>query len=281
MHYIGEFHTYERLYSLLTARLLDKGTEVDVGEWQSTDISGKPEMVSFELDQVSFDYRITAGDTIPANLPWAEEHFQERVSGIPHNPPPSHKNWPYAQTNNDQWKGKGQFSHTYPERIWPKEAGYFTIDTGEGVNAYGIRFDYGDLTDVISLLINNPLTRQAYLPIWFPEDTGVVHGKRVPCTLGYHFMIRNNQLTCTYYIRSCDLRRHFADDLYMAVRLAQWVAGKISGVLQVRQGFPLIAHRVIMHIASLHIFQGDYQMMTSYGPKPEVQVSSNIMKGLG
>ena len=30
--------------------------------------------------------------------------------------------------------------------------------------------------DVIDLLEREPFTRQAYLPIWFPEDTGAFHG---------------------------------------------------------------------------------------------------------
>ena len=67
--------------------------------------------------------------------------------------------------------------------------------------------DYGDLDDVVTLLTNDPLTRQAFLPMWFPEDTGVVHGTRVPCSLGYHFMQRDGRLSITYYIRSCDIVR--------------------------------------------------------------------------
>jgi thymidylate synthase len=76
---------------------------------------------------------------------------------------------------------------------------------------------------VIDLLRDRPTTRQAFIPIWFPEDTGAHHGERVPCTLGYHLMARDGRLKIVYYMRSCDFLRHFRDDVYMAGRLCQWV----------------------------------------------------------
>jgi len=203
-------------------------------------------------------------------LPWAEDHFKERISGEPLNPPPSNEWWPFAQKNNQEHKSEGEaFSHTYPERMWPKWAGeaYADMSESDAVNwdpMHGIRFYYGDLDDVIKLLRTQPNTRQAFLPIWFPEDTGVVHGKRVPCTLGYHFQIRNRELQITYYMRSCDLLRHFQDDVYMAGRLAQYVAGELNIS---EHGFRRKPHaeykatKLIMHIANLHVFNGDVAMM--------------------
>ena len=44
-------------------------------------------------------------DEIKPNLPWADEHFDERVGGQPLNPPPSHVRWPFAQKNNAQFGG--------------------------------------------------------------------------------------------------------------------------------------------------------------------------------
>lgn len=284
----------------LDRMMVNKGEKVDVGQWQSTDISDKPEMVTRELSHVSLSFGWLVRDwdvegmqaLIPANQPWAETHFQERVSGVPHNPPPSHKLWPFAQADNEKWVDGDKFSHTYPERMWPKQAGYFTLDTGEAVDAYGLRFLYGDLHDVMSLLIDHPYTRQAFLPIWFPEDTGVVHGERVPCTLGYHFMIRNGLLTMTYYMRSCDLRRHFTDDVYLAARLAQWISDQISETLWERHEMRVRSGLLNMHIASLHIFEGDWEFMrdeiknnkelnfvSRYGAGGDM--TEQLMKGLG
>lgn len=238
----------------LVVRVVKVGQEVEVGEWQSQDVRDKPEFISRELRHEVF--KLNVEDTmedlqrdVKPNLPWAEDHFRERVSGQPMNPPPSEAWWPYRVRQNEDHKAGEIFSHTYPERIWPKYANkeeYFTPHRG-------IRYEFGDLDELITLLVKNPLTRQAYLPIWFPEDTGATSGQRVPCTLGYQFLIRNGRCDIVYYIRSCDLLRHFTDDVYMACRLLQWVVGK------------LLAHRVdvmpgwlVMYISSLHVFRGDY-----------------------
>lgn len=233
------------------------------GEWQSQDISDKPMLATRELLNVSFGYDIPLDkDTLAvetgANLPWAEDHFQERVSGEPLNPPPSNEWWPFAQKNNADHKDGEIFSHTYPERMWPKHAGGVP-HVKEWLGHYGIRYHYGDLNDVVAQLRRGPLTRQAFLPIWFPEDTGAVDKQRVPCTIGYHFLIRDNQLQITYYIRSCDFVRHFRDDVYMASRLAQWVAREIN--VGRAQGDQVTATRMIMHIVSFHVFEGDVPML--------------------
>lgn len=246
----------------------------DVGEWQSIHTS----MPMHELRNVSLSMPI--GDTaiglatrVGARLPWAEDHFQERVGGEPLNPSPSEAWWPFAkkksgETNPDH-KSEGEaFSHTYPERIWPKMAngGVDTRSSVEGVwetnYHHGIRFEYGDLGDVVKQLADTPFTRQAFLPIWFPEDTGAVHGKRVPCTLGYHFAIRDGKLDITYYMRSTDLLRHFQDDIYMAGRLAQWVAEEINKIKGTEtEDNKLRAGELIFHTANLHIFAQDLPMI--------------------
>ena len=191
------------------------------------------------------------------NLPWADDHFQERIGGIPLNPPPSHEWWPFAQKNNEQFGGSKKFSHTYPERIWPKTA---TLDPDSGDPEYrtleGIRFEYGDFGDVIDLIEREPFTRQAFLPIWFPEDTGTVHGERVPCTIGYHFMRRGDNLHIVYYIRSCDYIRHFRDDVYMACRKLLYVLDMLKlrdyeRWKDVKPGY------FAMHIVSLHCFNSE------------------------
>ena len=246
------------LFDGLVKRVMRDGEEVEVGQWQSQDVSHKPEMVSRELRHETVRLRLPQSMTglqhlVKPNLPWAEDHFLERVSGMPLNPPPSEAWWPFAVQGNQEHKSGRIFSHTYPERIWPKRAS--TICTSQPDNR-GIRFAYGDLEDVVRLLSNNPLSRQAYLPIWFPEDTGATKGQRVPCTLGYHFLIRKDKAEIVYYIRSCDLLRHFTDDVYMAGRLLQWVVGKLQG-----NGIDVKASSLIMHISSLHVFRGDYMRL--------------------
>ena len=135
------------------------------------------------------------------------------------------------------------------ERYWPKHA-------GEHDGPEGIRFAPGELSDVVEHLTNNPETRQAYLPIWFPEDTGVVHGERVPCTLGYHFLHRHGYLHMTYYIRSCDFTRHFRDDLYLSLRLQIYM----MDCLRVQPNWEGIRPGMfVFHCVSMHCFENDFR----------------------
>lgn len=258
-------------YALMLSDLLET-PPIHTGEWQAMDTSKSRahathelEDVTIILDQIPETTNELAGLIPNVDEPWASDHFQERVSGIPHNPAPSALSWPYAvRGNNDHTDYRGQYDHTYPERFWPKHADRFAsegVDISQVSSRRGIRFAYGDLHDVWQLLVRNPLTRQAYLPVWFPEDTGAVEGQRVPCTLGYHFMIRRGRLSVRYYIRSCDAYRHLSNDIYLAGRLAQWMVEMINSAPCENEApcleAPLELGHLTMHISSLHSFVGD------------------------
>jgi hypothetical protein len=184
-------------------------------------------------------------DLVKPDLPWADEHFGERVSGEPMNPAPSYVRWPYYKQD-EKWRPGGKFSHTYPERMWTPEL-------------EGIRYKYGNLGDVVNLLQRDPMTRQAFLPIWFPEDTGATHGERVPCTIGYWFIHRDDHIDLYYPIRSCDYRRHFKNDIYMACRLLMWVLDELRGLdpywNDVKPG------ELHMQVWNLHVFEGEERLI--------------------
>lgn len=257
------------------------------GTWQSMDVSGSKYHETYELEDVSLlVYGIHAQDEPDAvnqlqvmlrpNLPWAEDHFQERVSGLPYNPPPSAARWPYAvRGNGDHTDGAGIYDHTYPERLWPKHVGAYAFDKTDHAALvagpekwanHGMRYALGDLEDVVRQLARNPLTRQAFVPIWFPEDTGAVSQQRVPCTIGYHFLVSQDGLmSCRYYIRSVDVVRHLRNDIYMAARLLQWMADHVNHEATTSLDLehhgvswqPIVPDRLVMHIASLHGFVAD------------------------
>ena len=239
--------------------LKGKANLVEVGEWQA--IKGNtPFARTYELEDISFEISVPESkeewvQMIRPNLPWAEDHFQERVSGKPLNPAPSHAWWPFNVNKNKLHIKQGKFSHTYPERMWPRYASA-TDDPndrpiGPDGSNHGIRYRYGDLADLVNLLKTRPHTRQAYLPIWFPEDTGAPHGERVPCTIGYHFLTRNEKTKIVYYMRSCDFIRYFRDDVYMAGRLLQWVCERVGTK----------PSKLVLHISSMHIFEADLTIM--------------------
>jgi len=246
---------------------------VHSGYWQGVDIRKMPEAATHEVMHYSFRVPMSHGhhlvkyrEDIKPDIPWADDHFEERVSGVPLNPSPSEAWWPHApagQGNSkfmkDYGDGKPCFSHTYPERMWPKP------------NAmHGQRFPYGDLDDVVSTIVEDPYTRQAFLPIWWPEDGNAGVKERKPCTLGYHFITRLDnaagipRLDITYYIRSCDYAKHFRNDIYMTVRLALWViqrARELSLKVDAESRdylWNLEPGKFLMHITSLHLFRNDY-----------------------
>lgn len=233
---------------------------VEVPTWHAENVEDNPMLVSHERAQVSFVTPIPrdeekAQEVTGCQMPWAEDHFQERVGGEPLNPPPSADYWlkpgQADKHRTIEEDGVAKYSHSYPERMWPK-----TANMGTPATNWGIRFQYGDLGDIVDLLRREPLTRQAYLPIWFPEDTGAHHGHRVPCTLGYHFMVREGFVNLTYMIRSVDYVRHFHDDVYLAFRLAQWMRDQLNEVT-VDQRPMVEVGNLYMHIMSLHAFEGD------------------------
>lgn len=270
--------TFTSIRNQLTKRFIEEGHWVHTEKWQAMDISKRPEAAMRELMNVSFVVPLQSIHSldvwrrdIKPNLPWADDHFEERVCGYPINPGIEWKKWPWGLKAQDSLNDRGEFNHNYMERFWPKFAGRVEgpnetvkqlmdrypppIDPGLNENR-GIRHTWGDLRDLVWLLAEQPLTRQAWLPIFFPEDTGIGDGGRKPCTLGYQFMVREKQMHVYYPLRSCDFYRHWADDVYMAIRLALWVieeAAKINSFFQnVRLG------SYSMHCTSLHMFKNDY-----------------------
>lgn len=251
------FGDFAQAIDALTKEFGNFAHDVHPAKWQGFDVSEMPAAQMKEMLDVSFKLPLHREnlqyyrDTIQPNLPWADDHFQERVDGKPVNPGETWQTWPWAnKADESRIFNGGKFSHTYMERYWP------THNPDNEQPMLGHRFHYGDLHDVVNLLHSEPETRQAYLPIFFPEDTGATHGNRVPCTLGYHFIQRFGYLHVYYPIRSCDFYRHFRDDLYLTTRLLLWILNELRKKDdrwdEVKPGF------FSMWIGSFHMFINDY-----------------------
>lgn len=263
--YASPDRSWEMVISRLCHSLHRAGDDVDTGHWQS--VTDVPHTQTIELTNTILHYgRIPSTvqalqDHLRPSQPWAEAQFKERVSGDGLNPGDTYHMWPYYKGNVPNHQDESddhKFSHTYMERFWPNDSEEYSYSAGPAVSRRpGIRFGWGDYDDVLQLLTSQPYTRQAYLPIWFPEDTGAHHGERVPCSLGYHFMIRNGELHVTYFIRSCDLFRHFTDDVYLASRLVLDIIDRIKpGVVP---GY------LVMHMSSLHVFASERSVLYRRG----------------
>jgi len=232
------------------------GSTVEQKTWQSVESPDK----TFEIDNIIFkgqmpELKETLAQYTKADLPWAEDHFQERISGEPTNPGEQWKNWPYYKKEQDdeRFRRRGKFDHTYMERFWPLAAGRFI-----NKESWGIRFMLGDYDDIIQRAKYDQTSRQLYLSIWHPEDQSNSKGigkveRRLPCSLGYFFLIRNNKVNLTYHIRSCDILRHFCNDIYLAVRLAQDFRDKVNPELQMGE--------FTMWIGSLHCWESEKNIL--------------------
>lgn len=242
----------------------DYSRPVHTEKWQGIDISKRPEAAMREV--LNWDFRVLFGnhslkyyqDEIGPNLPWADEHFEERVCGYPLNPGESWKDWPWGSYADKFRDEKGRFEVNYMERFWAGGKFEDTPSDGQVSRLTGIRGrQYGDLGSIVDLLHREPQTRQAYLPIFFPEDTGA--GGRVPCSLGYHWLVRNGYLHMYYPIRSCDFYRHFRDDIYLAIRLSMWLLDQ----LRARDDYwnKVQLGQYTMWIGSLHMFINDYNLV--------------------
>jgi len=216
--------------------LFERGYEIQTERWQGgTDHPEFLEILHADLLCPMTNDAKDASDQLNATQPWADTHFDERVSGIPYNPPPSHSMW---LKDTDKYLMDEAFSHSYPERMWcDKERD-------------GIRFKWGNLDTAVELLKKENNTRQCYIPMWFPEDlTAAAQGERVPCTFGWHFMLRHGYLHCSYHMRSCDVVRHLHNDLYFANRLAMWLIEKA--------GIDAVPGMLHFSSTSLHCFTVD------------------------
>lgn len=241
-------------YALLNAKPINRG------QWQTLDVSQSAAHDTRELRNVALFLDVPETlwelwENIPADQPWADNHFDERVGRVPLNPAPSYKIWPYHHGDKDRHVD-GVFSHTYPERYWPKHAGdMLPTYNGRTVPHIGLRFEYGDLDGVVGQLVGNPLTRQAVLPMWFPEDTGALD-RRVPCSLTYHFMADGDDVLSVWYsMRACDFYRHFTNDMYLTARLLQWVCAEVAR----RGGAHFKPGQLNATVSSLHLFEGDVE----------------------
>lgn len=252
------YPSFSVAYDRLTQEFLHRAHEVHAPRWQAMDVSRKPDMAMRELFPVSFSVPIRGIESlahwqrdIMPNLPFADVHFEERIGGRGTNPGEAWKIWPWGNAADAHRTEKGRFTHTYQERFWP------TNLEDPNSNPEGIRYAYADFGTLLSHLENDPMSRQAYFPIWYPEDLST-EGRK-PCTLGYHFFMRFDYLHIVYYIRSCDFIRHFRDDCYLTTRLLLHTLAELRKRNEFwKDVLPGMFH---MHITSLHMFVNDFNQL--------------------
>ena len=253
---------YENAYQLMSEmgrNLWEMGIENRPKTYQNKVIEGDPDFITKEL--IAESYCLT-------NLPdedwlfiytktqeWAKAEFKERISGKDINPG---KAW---ELNKGMWEEflvdnpfknassshpmsgiEKIFDYTYACRMSSKVA----------CHAYSGK-TY--LEAIIQLLKDDNDTRKAVLSIFDADkDLHRLDGwARIPCSMYYQFLIRPNgkgEKVCNiiYNQRSADFVGHFGDDVYLAWRLMEYVAGAVG----VKPGY--LYHQ----LGSLHAYQRDW-----------------------
>lgn len=136
------------------------------------------------------------------------------------------KAWQNREDIWSQFIRNGRFAYTYSERLYPQ------------------------YMKVLTELETKPNTRQAVLTMFWPQDQDQLGGQdRVPCSMTYQFLRRENGLYLIYTMRSCDFYKFFLADVFFACKLLEHFATILE-----------ITPRSFQHqIGSLHAFEEDLE----------------------
>lgn len=209
----------------ITRDLAELAVENKTKSYQDKNIEGKEEFFTKELQAYSFCISDTSDmKEIANNWEWCLAEFGERI-GIPNNPGEA---WKLRRQVWEKFlEDKKRFAYTYSERIDPQ------------------------VQNVIDVLKNDPGSRQAIIQIYDKhKDMHNYGGKhRIPCSLMYHFMVRNDRLDIIYYSRSMDWMTHGKNDIVLASMMKNYIAEKLK----------LVGGRTFVSVSSLHAYKKDLE----------------------
>jgi len=227
---------YGNPYELISEALRDldeMGIIVKPTSMQNKKIKGNEEFWTKEIQDYVYKL-VSREDDAPLFVfedtrEWAQEEFIERIAKHYENPGAAWK------VRSDIWTQflnvNGQFDYSYNKRL----------------NRY-------TALDLIKMGIErDPDSRQYWLPIFHTSDLNYIGGtKRIPCSLGYFFMVRGGQLNLTYIQRSADAVAHFGNDVWLAWEMMEYMAAQTG----YKPG--ILTH----HIFSLHSYKKDWDALT-------------------
>lgn len=239
---------YSNIYEALneTARdLLVRGIRVKCKSYQDKKLEGEDQYireligVAFKISKPMENWEEAIGyifkdpEEAKKILEYCKQEIKDRCSTEPLNPGNSYK------IREDMWNKfleGGKFSYQYAERIWTKH----------------------QMDKVLTALINDEGSRQAVLSIWNPDldmdSNKLGGGNRIPCSLNYQFLIRNDRLHCIYHMRSNDFFGHHVIDLICAAGMMDYVVK----TLKENGCYPDLKVGSLTYLSgSLHGFQWD------------------------
>lgn len=209
---------WKEAYEEIKRDLAEMGIVVKPKTMQDKNIEGNPDFETKELQNYCYTIlNAKSSDVEGVIQPWADEEFKERITDpfcdfkndfggcmpIPNfiNPGTA---WELRKDVWTEYMHGGKMAYTYNERIWNND----------------------QLSKIIVRLKEDHDSRQLWLSIWDPtKDVDKLGGiSRVPCSLGYNFQFRDGKLNIHYVMRSCDFNTHFINDVYLGMKLLEYVA---------------------------------------------------------
>jgi thymidylate synthase len=203
------FRDCQEAASELKREVSEMGTEVHLQTMQDKDIEGNPDYFTKELLGYSYmivdprdkDEMLNAFDKLEGKT-WAEKEFAERISQKNLNPGEA---WKERQDVWEEFMHDGKFSYTYSERI------------GDQVQK------------VIDELKKHPSSRQGIISVWDRQiDIDRLGKERVPCSMFYQVINRGGKLHMIYTTRSNDVYEHWPYDVWLAIKLQEYISEKTN-----------------------------------------------------
>lgn len=193
--------------------LKEMGKEVHLQTMQDKKIKGDPKYFTNEL--LCYSYMITntkdkdellkyfkGAENLEKAKFWAEAEFQERISGKNLNPGEA---WKLREDVWDEFLHDGKFSYSYSERIG------------------------NQVEKIIEEFKIHPESRQGIISVWDSKiDIDKLGKERIPCSIFYQVIQRQGKLNLVYVIRSNDLYEHWCYDIWLAIRLQEYIAERLG-----------------------------------------------------
>jgi len=190
--------------------VLEMGLDLDTYSYQDKIVAGNEEFKTkelmgygFRVQDIGLGSRRALIQKHYLSYNWIKDEFAERISNLGTNPGSAYLHradvWSEFLTN-------GKFHYTYSERI----------------------------NDQMELVINelriHPNSRQAIIQMYRNDiDKNNWGGKgRIPCSMHYQFLIRQDKVHVIYTMRSSDLYAHFLYDIILASMKANHIAESLK-----------------------------------------------------
>lgn len=219
--------------------LLVQGISVPIKHYQNKKLEGDDQitkelvgvsfLISKPLENLDECYKFMFPKEHETIKAYCEQEFADRTSGQAMNPGNS---WKIRQDMWQKFQERGEeFSYTYSERM------------------------HNQLQAVVDCLKEDKHSRQAVLGIWdITKDPFLTGGNtRVPCSLDYSFMIRNDRVHTIYHMRSNSFFEHALIDTVIAAKMGEWVAKQVNDVYPEVKPGPLIYFANSLHAYSWNL----------------------------